>query len=443
VEVQNLAAQLTESQKVEDFSKDFFSLLGDLSSSFNEHLQEVVEKSDLRHQGQKDESLKASVKETLSGKQEHFVEVKISDPKAEKETLKIEVNNNKKKAELPPEEVQQQILAQNQKAPVIKQNKLPIRETAQNSTSKAPTDPSPKQSNLNAPLNSSTKATETKAPIVAKKAPEEEVKEPVKKEEQAPLSKKIVSTQEQKLPPIKISKESSAKLSKDLQEIANKTAVQAPNIQNLSQHIISSLKASNSPLIKAAESSQNNQISNFNSNEKTIVKKEAPPPNTDAKKAQHGEQMQKIKETIVKQVRMHLKLLLREGTNEIQIKLKPAFLGNLKISIGMEDESKISQLTFHVQNESAKELIQNNLHQLKEALDDKDISLASVEVETEDSTSNFADQQAHKEQDLDQAKKWISSFQTLKIEGNPEVEEIIEEDPLETEDPDQIINIVV
>jgi flagellar hook-length control protein FliK len=453
VEVHNLAAQLAESQKVENFSKDFFSLLGDLSTSFKDHLKQMVEQSEFRQQVQDDENLKSSIRENLSGKHQTSIQVKMSNEKPADEAQvpqKLKAKAKQDKTEAHPSDLinAQQALPIKKQAikPRIKQvnhsKNTPIQKDAQalqKETAKPQADANQKvlkeatNQKISHPSTGQEKVADNAATLDLAKKADKSVSE-AKAESKKPIHREI--------PPVKILKQDSEKLSKKLQDISNKTAVQLPNMQNLSQHVISSLRSNNSPLVKAIEAPQNNQAIASNTTDKGSVKKEAlaqksPPPKTD-----YSEQIDKMKNKVIKQVRMHLKLLLKEGGNEVQIKLKPAFLGNIKISINVEQESRVSQLTFQVQNESTKELIQNNLQQLKEAFEEKEIDLQNVNVETDDSRSDLYEQSANNKEDLEQSKKWISSFKTLNIETKDSDEPLASESEGDVEDPDQIINIV-
>ena len=244
---------------------------------------------------------------------------------------------------------------------------------------------------------------------------------------------------EEKLPPIRIKKEDSHKLAESLKNMSMQTATQAPDLPALSQHMISSLKANNSPLVKAADPIV--QAASSQAPQKPLVSKERAAPQQTLKQGKQ-EQAQQLQKQVIKQVKFHLKMLLNDGKNQVQIQLKPHFLGNVKISIEMDHDKQISQLTFNVQNESTKELLQGQLQQLKESLEEKDISLLDVDVKSEQDENSLGKSNSSQElEDLKKAQKWIRSFQTLKLEGQEEGGEI--QEASEPEDPNQIINIVV
>lgn len=451
MDISNLNSQLAESQKVVSFSKDFFSLLGDLSSSFKDHLQQVSHKDSNLLQEQAHLKDVEQRREALSHLKKTNIEVKLANEKQalpeetlplelQKPTLsqkKITIENN---SEIIPSPLFESIktkaktqqtsdVSNRAKAPVLRKHPLhaltdtkqqPPEKTSLHSAIKLPkTQANPvSKENINIPTNET------------KKHPPLDTEQKIQAKE----------SNEKKIPPIRINKQESTRLAKTLKDIATQTATLAPNIAALSQHVVSTLKASQSPLVKAIEPAPQ-MIEAPNASKNTAEKANKPTP-LQSKPTAKEPPVEQLKKQVIKQVKFHLKMLLNEGKNQVQIQLKPHFLGNVKISIEMDGDQRIQQLNFHVQNESTKELIQSQLNQLRESLEEKDISLVKVDVQSEQDLSGQSSQSnQEKLENLQEAKKWIQSFQTLKVDALESIDSPIS--PEQSEDSDQIINIVV
>jgi hypothetical protein len=158
-----------------------------------------------------------------------------------------------------------------------------------------------------------------------------------------------------------------------------------------------------------------------------------------AKTTPYSNRMVKLKDSVLTQIKFNVRLAAQKNMSSLTIKLKPHFLGNIKITLNLDSSS--AQASFVVENNSIKELIENDISSLKDSLLDKGVEFSEFDVSVDDQTNpegNNGRAFASME-DRQAVEEWISSFYTLggwleEEDGNEMHEEEVSSD--------QILNIV-
>lgn len=78
---------------------------------------------------------------------------------------------------------------------------------------------------------------------------------------------------------------------------------------------------------------------------------------------------------------------LSKDRNEMSIQLTPENLGKISIKIGLNDGTLTGKI--YAENYSVKEIIETNLNQLRDALEEKGLSISGLEVHVGDNSQNF------------------------------------------------------
>ncbi|QUH20836.1 flagellar hook-length control protein FliK [Alkaliphilus sp. B6464] len=78
---------------------------------------------------------------------------------------------------------------------------------------------------------------------------------------------------------------------------------------------------------------------------------------------------------------------LSKDRNEMSIQLTPENLGKISIKIGLNDGTLTGKI--YAENYSVKEIIETNLNQLRDALEEKGLSISGLEVHVGDNPQNF------------------------------------------------------
>jgi len=78
---------------------------------------------------------------------------------------------------------------------------------------------------------------------------------------------------------------------------------------------------------------------------------------------------------------------LSKDRNEMSIQLAPENLGKISIKIGLNDGTLTGKI--YAENYSVKEIIETNLNQLRDALEEKGLSISGLEVHVGDNSQNF------------------------------------------------------
>ena len=86
-------------------------------------------------------------------------------------------------------------------------------------------------------------------------------------------------------------------------------------------------------------------------------------------------------ELIMKQVMDYMKLNTSPGVTEMELQLHPASLGTINLTVALKDGSITAQFT--AQNEAVKEILENQMVQLRETLNNQGIKVEAIEVTIE------------------------------------------------------------
>ncbi len=84
-------------------------------------------------------------------------------------------------------------------------------------------------------------------------------------------------------------------------------------------------------------------------------------------------------ESLVNQVANRMQNAIRSGVHELRIQLRPETLGDIQMSIRMEGEVVSARIL--VENSQVKQIIENNLQMLKDALEEKHIDTGAFSVD--------------------------------------------------------------
>lgn len=128
------------------------------------------------------------------------------------------------------------------------------------------------------------------------------------------------------------------------------------------------------------------------------------------------------KDEILKQIIDKGKAIIDGDKSEVRIKLKPEILGELVLKIELEKGVVVAKAL--VDNYRTKELLEANMHQLKEGLEEQGIEIKTFDVQV-GSNSDFERQNSHNQFNQDQ-KKRIKIKQPDLEEFNDYIENTIE-----------------
>lgn len=234
-----------------------------------------------------------------------------------------------------------------------------------------------------------------------------------------------------------------AKVLATLQNIAKLTSVRNPNYDKVSQKLLSVVKGGDGKSGKGIEFTRNGQGSNTsseNTTNKGISKNNS---ETLSRGSEYSEKIQKMKSNALEQVRYQMRMLVKKGIGEVNISLRPHVLGNVKINLLLE--ASTATANFVVENNTVKELLQDNLDSLRSSFSEKGMDIQDIDVSVSDhNDTNSRNGKAFTSvEDQQTLKDWIRSFYNYD-ENNQisPVEEDIEEEKTEIIDSDELLNII-
>ncbi len=154
----------------------------------------------------------------------------------------------------------------------------------------------------------------------------------------------------------------------------------------------------------------------------------------------------KLRAKVVEQLRFQLRMVLRSKSNEAIMHLKPKFLGDVKVKLVTEGTHVSAH--FLVENLTVKEVMQREVAQLHDALNERGLSVDTIEVDVSSEYANSKGEGGRSfssKEDLEIAKQWTGSFTNYgSEEGNQTGNTLPSSSPNdEIIDPDQLLNIVV
>lgn len=260
---------------------------------------------------------------------------------------------------------------------------------------------------------------------------------PAEEAEEADISNK--SDRSADLPSLLIDSDEAESLLNSLQKTADQTQVQAPALDRVSTRVLEALKTTNGELARqvqgiripkhlAAPQANPRQYQPLNT-----VKSEQPqqPRNIDP-------HLEKLKAKVMDQIRVKIRVLTEKNQGEIQIKLKPRLLGDIKIHLKIDEAQ--AKGAFIVENNSVRELLQRSMPELKESLAEHGIDTDVIDVNVaDDFQGDTKDGKAFASiEDQEAAREWIGSFRKFGDDEDPE-----EATTEGKEDSDQVLNVVV
>ena len=235
-----------------------------------------------------------------------------------------------------------------------------------------------------------------------------------------------------------------AKVLAALQNIAEQTSVRNPNYEKVSQKLLSVIKGTDGRSAKGAEVTRNGQGSGTSNSEstsnKSLSNNKTGPLSRDS---EYLEKIQKMKSNALDQVRYQMRMLVKKGVGEVNISLKPHVLGNVKINLLIEASSATAN--FVVENNTVKELLQDNLDTLRSSFADKGMDIQDIDVSVSDhnETNSGNGKSFTSVEDQQTLKDWIRSF--YNYDENNQINPI-EEDSGEEQTPiidsDELLNII-
>lgn len=259
-------------------------------------------------------------------------------------------------------------------------------------------------------------------------------------EGEAPVSHDIDTPEERVR--VKIDATESERLAAGLAQLAAKTQPKPPNLQAVSERILGGLRNSNATLahqIEAARgpTSQAGQHS-------PALKSIEPTPIAEKGKGEptftrYEQKLQQLKTRVADQVKVKMKFLADGKNGEIKLRLKPNFLGDVKVSITFEEATVKAH--FVVENSSVKELLQKSSDDLQKTLKEQGIDVDTIEVDVNEDFNNSEGGKAFASAEEQRAARdWIRSFLLPGAHGSGSEPE--EEERSDSSDPDQVLNIV-
>ncbi len=224
-----------------------------------------------------------------------------------------------------------------------------------------------------------------------------------------------------------------------LQNFSAESALQAPNLSTLSENILSQIRgtpagsngAKVSEVNRGVLSSMQDGKATEQTKGKALQKSQA---------GRYQNEINRLKQQLMDQMRFELRMAVRNGVGDVNVRLNPHFLGSVNIQLHMDASSASAH--FLVENQTVKGLLQAHSSELKEGFSEKGFSLEAVEVSvsnqdgSEDGTSNaftsIEDQKV--------AKEWLNSFKKFGQEELENNENNAEETVVQS---DQLLNVVV
>ncbi|MFT4553535.1 MAG: flagellar hook-length control protein FliK [Chlamydiales bacterium] len=235
-----------------------------------------------------------------------------------------------------------------------------------------------------------------------------------------------------------------AKVLATLQNISKLTSVRNPNFEKVSQKLLSVLTGTDGKSGKSIELPRNGQGSSTSTGENSTSKNVSEnKPASLSRDSEYLEKIQKMKSNALEQVRYQMRMLVKKGIGEINISLKPHVLGNVKINLLIEASSASAH--FVVENNTVKELLQDNLDTLRASFSNKGMDIQEIDVSVSDHNDTNAGngKSFTSVEDQQTMKEWIRSFYSY--DENNQISPT-EEDPDEEQaqiiDSDELLNII-
>ena len=160
-----------------------------------------------------------------------------------------------------------------------------------------------------------------------------------------------------------------------------------------------------------------------------------------AESTTYTDKFTELKEKVVEQVRVRMAAAPTKEGQKISIRLNPRFLGNIDISLTVEESSV--QAHFLVENNTVRELLQRSHGDLQRTLEEQGIDVESVDIDLSNSESDLGGggQAFNSIEEQEAARDWLASFHGLGLRGQEQEEERVSNaaDPQESDD---ILNIL-
>lgn len=208
---------------------------------------------------------------------------------------------------------------------------------------------------------------------------------------------------------IKIDPNEFSKIIENLKSFSLLSHVQDPNYEKISNKLMNTFRGVGKKTGKNVETLKQETSS---SNDKTSSSKNSRlnKPSLAAKKNKYANQIENMKNKVLEQMKFQLRLTLKNGMGYAHIRLKPSILGNVKIHLLLESSSATAN--FAVENNTVKELLQNNENTLKNSLEEKGFEVQNIHVSMEDNESmEEKDERSFSPmEDQKTVKEWIRSF---------------------------------
>lgn len=244
---------------------------------------------------------------------------------------------------------------------------------------------------------------------------------------------------------ITIDSNESARILESLQNIAKMTQVKAPNYEKVSSKLINVLKSADGKGFKSPMTSRN--ALSLNSSEKDLSTEKSRSPNKSPllnRNLNYLEKMQLMKSKALEQIRFQLQMAVRKGAQFAKIQLKPQFLGNVQVQLLIENSSATAN--FLVENNTVKELLQENISDLYESLREQGIEVEDIDVSVtdHDDASESSGNAFNSIEDRQTLKEWINSF--YRYDKENAVASILEDESGDDEEilseSEELLNII-
>lgn len=245
---------------------------------------------------------------------------------------------------------------------------------------------------------------------------------------------------------IRLSEEEATKIIEELQKTAQQTQIQTPALDRLSNEVLETLKASGSKILQELKTVQWKESSSEPLIQ--IEKASSDPMSTEKTNSSNGlrfdhTRMEQMKDKVLQQVRMQIKVALQKNAQEVQMRLRPQYLGDVRIKLSVEQKS--AQVNFLVETQTVKEMLQRSLPQLQQSMLDQGLESSEIDVQVEVSTQQGGEGEGGKafaSMDEQRAvRQWLGSFLRSELGLEEELEPLMDAEDW-NEGPNQIVNIV-
>ena len=123
---------------------------------------------------------------------------------------------------------------------------------------------------------------------------------------------------------------------------------------------------------------------------------------------------------LIQQITTHMKIHMKPDVSEISLQLKPEYLGNMSLKLVSEKGIVTGQIV--VENQQVKEMVENQLYQLRQTLQEQGVKMDQVQVSLQHETLHQQQQQQQQQMNQQKSKRRVQQI----IHNNMSIEDVDE-----------------